>query len=83
LQKDLQVKLHWENVWGIVQLVFLPNGRVMTVQKTGELRVYDGINKKANVGIRMACVSTIWDGSCPASTHPCLPAASLGPFQTA
>jgi hypothetical protein len=49
IQQDLKVEQVWENVWGVVQLVFLPGGKVMTVHKTGELRVYDSINKKATV----------------------------------
>ena len=40
----------WDNVWGIVQVVFLPGGKVMTVHKPGELHVYDSILSKSQVG---------------------------------
>ena len=39
----------WDNVWGIVQVVFLPGGKVMTVHKPGELHVYDSILSKSQV----------------------------------
>ncbi len=40
----------WDNVWGIVQVVFLPGGKVMTVHKPGELHVYNSVNSNAEVG---------------------------------
>ena len=49
LQPDLKVQTVWKNVWGVVQLVFLPGGKVMTVHKPGELHVYDSINAKNTV----------------------------------
>ena len=40
----------WDNVWGVVQVVFLPGGKVMTVHKPGELHIYDSILAKSQVG---------------------------------
>lgn len=50
LQDDLQVQTVWDNIWGVVQVVFLPGGKVMTVHKPGELHVYDSIFSKSQVG---------------------------------
>lgn len=49
LQADLKVQTVWQDVWGIVQIVFLPGGKVMTVHKTGELHVYESILSKNTV----------------------------------
>lgn len=64
LQPDLKVQTVWKNVWGVVQLVFLPGGKVMTVHKPGELHVYDSINAKNTVSkARMGfCRSVRWVG---------------------
>lgn len=48
-QKDLQIQTVWDNMWGVVQLVFLPDDKVMTVHKTGELRIYPSIFAKNTV----------------------------------
>lgn len=45
----------WDNVWGVVQLVFLPGGKVMTVHKPGELHVYNSINSKSQVREEKGC----------------------------
>ncbi|EWM22538.1 hypothetical protein Naga_101012g1 [Nannochloropsis gaditana] len=50
LQDDLQVQTVWDNIWGVVQVVFLPGGKVMTVHKPGELHVYDSIFSKSQGG---------------------------------
>jgi len=42
----------WDNIWGVVQVVFLADGKVMTVHKTGELHVYASIRSKAQVGMQ-------------------------------
>jgi hypothetical protein len=47
--EDIKIQTVWSDVWGIVQLQFLPGGKVMSVHKTGELRVYNSINAKAQV----------------------------------
>ena len=49
-QPDLRMQTVWDNVWGIVQVVFLPGGKVMTVHKPGELHVYNSVNSNAEVG---------------------------------
>ena len=52
-QPDLKVQTVWDNVWGVVQVVFLPGGKVMTVHKPGELHVYNSVAANAQV---CACV---------------------------
>ena len=47
LDPTLKVQTVWKNVWGIVQVIFVPNSKkVLTVHKTGQLHVYDSINAK-------------------------------------
>jgi hypothetical protein len=45
------VQTVWDNIWGIVQVVFLPDGKVMTVHKPGELHVYKSINSNSQVRV--------------------------------
>jgi len=51
-QPDLKLQTVWDNIWGVVQVVFLADGKVMTVHKTGELHVYKSIQSKAQVALR-------------------------------
>ncbi|KAM3570624.1 hypothetical protein VYU27_007318 [Nannochloropsis oceanica] len=78
LQTDLQVQTVWDNIWGIVQVVFLPGGKVMTVHKPGELHVYDSIYSKGQDYTTILDIKdevySWWDhGLLSAALHPDFP----------
>jgi len=48
-QGDLKLQTVWDNIWGVVQVVFLADGKVLTVHKPGELHVYNSVEAKSQV----------------------------------
>lgn len=49
LGDDLKLQVVWDDMWGLVQVVFLPDNKVLTVHKTGELKVHENVFAKAEV----------------------------------
>lgn len=88
-QPDLKVQTVWDNVWGVVQVVFLPGGKVMTVHKPGELHVYNSVASKSQVRASVGVVFFVYAGCCcvcpgrlfvcdadPSAPYPFLPRAA-------
>lgn len=45
----MKLQTVWDNIWGVVQVVFLADGKVLTVHKPGELHVYNSVEAKSQV----------------------------------
>jgi len=48
VEEALAIETVWENIWGVIQLEFAPDGKVFTIHKTGQIRMYNSITAKAN-----------------------------------